>query len=201
MKVGLTGGYATGKSFVAHELERLGCFLIYADRLGHRVLEPGGEAYEPTVKAFGPAVLGPDGLIDRKKLGTIVFSSPDALQRLSGFVHPAVFRLEEEMLIGFERQSPAGIAVIEAAILIETGRYRQFDRLILTTCSEQVQIQRGIHRDGLTREQVLARIAHQMPLREKTRFAHYLIDTGGPKESTLDRVREIYRELEQMAQA
>ncbi|MGH9582437.1 MAG: dephospho-CoA kinase [Bryobacteraceae bacterium] len=201
LRAGLTGGYATGKSFVARELEQLGCFVIYADRLGHKVLEPGGGAYDPTVRAFGPAILAPDGSIDRKKLGSVAFSSHEALQRLSGFVHPAVFRLEEELLIGFDRQNPAGIAVIEAAILIETGRCERFRRLILTACEEETQIERGMKRDGLTREQVLARIAHQMPLEEKKRHAHYVIDTGGPKEATARRVREIHRELSRLAQS
>lgn len=195
LTVGLTGGYATGKSFVAHELERLGCSVISADRLGHQVLQPGGEAYEPAVREFGPEILAPDGSIDRKKLGAIVFSSPEALQRLSGFVHPAVIRIEEEMLIRFERQNPRGIAVIEAAILIETGRYRRFDRIILTVCDQETQICRGVVRDGLTREQVLGRIARQMPLEEKRPYAHYLIDTSGPKEATASRIGEVYREL------
>src|SRR5438270_13111161 len=125
--VGLTGGYATGKSFVAAELERLGCHLIYADRLGHDVLLPEGEAYGPTVAAFGEGILNEDGSINRKKLGAVVFSSPDLLQKLESFVHPAVFHLEHRMLEQFEAKDPGGIAVIDAAILIETGRYRMFD--------------------------------------------------------------------------
>lgn len=201
LKVGLTGGYATGKSFVAKELERLGCFVIYADRLGHQVLERGGGAYAPTVQAFGPGVLAPDGSIDRKKLAAIVFPAPEALNTLSGFVHPAVFRLEEELLIGFERQNPAGIAVIEAAILIETGRYKLFDCLILTTCDEATQIRRGIERDGLTRQQVLSRMAQQMPLAEKKRFAHYVIETSGPNESTVRQVHDVYGELNRLAES
>ena len=200
LKVGLTGGYATGKSFVAKEFEKLGCFVIYADRLGHAVLEPGGEAYEPTVQAFGREILAPDGKIDRKRLARIAFSSPEALQRLSSFVHPAVFKLEEELLIGFERQNPHGIAILEAAILIETGHYRRFDRLILTTCEERLQIERGMKRDGLTYEEVLARIAHQMPLEEKLKFAHYVIDTSGSKEETIEKAQRIYTELQQLTQ-
>jgi dephospho-CoA kinase len=200
LKVGLTGGYATGKSFVAQELERLGCFVIYADRLGHAALEPGGDAYWPTVKAFGSKVLGEDGKIDRKKLADFVFSSPDALRQLSSFVHPAVFRLEQEMLIGFERQKPDGIAVIEAAIIIETGRHNRFERLILTTCDPEIQIERAMKRDHLTREQVLARISNQMPFEHKRRYAHYIVDTGGSKELTAERVRQVYRELETLTQ-
>ena len=195
LKVGLTGGYATGKSFVAKELERLGCRVIYADRLGHAVLEPDGEAYAPAVEAFGREILSDDGTIERKRLGAIVFQSPELLEKLSGFVHPAVFRLEEKMLRDFERQDPRGIAVIEAAILIETGRYKVFDRLILTACSEDVQIARGMHRDGLTREQVLARLSKQMPVEEKKRYADYFVETSGPKSETVLQVARIFAEL------
>ena len=201
IKVGLTGGYASGKSFVARELERLGCRLIYADKLGHAVLEPTGEAYALSVEEFGRDILASDGTIDRKKLGALVFRSPELLEKLSSFVHPAVFRLEERLLGEFEREDPHAIAVIEAAILIETGRNKVFDRLILTACNEEVQIARGMHRDGLTREEVLARLSKQMPTEEKKRYADFVIDTDGPKEQTLERVRNVFAELKSLEQA
>ena len=91
LKGGLTGGYATGKSFVASELERLGCLVIYADRLGHAALEKRGEAYASTVAAFGDEILQPNGSIDRKLLGSKVFGFPERLKQLNSFVHPAVF--------------------------------------------------------------------------------------------------------------
>ena len=200
LRVGLTGGYATGKSFVARELGRLGCHVLYADRLGHRVLEPGAEAYAPTIAVFGSHIQNLDGSIDRRKLAAIVFSSPDLLQTLNSFVHPAVFRLEEAALAELNARNPRGIAVIEAAILIETGRYRCFERLVLTTCDEELQIERGMSRDHLTREQVLTRLSRQMPLHEKKKFAHYLIDTDAPKEATLQQVNLIYRELKRLAE-
>lgn len=199
LKVGLTGGYATGKSFVALQLERFGCHLIYADKLGHQVLEPTGEAYPPTVEAFGPGILTADGQIDRKKLGSIVFGSPELLQKLNGFVHPAVFRLEERMLNTWRAQDPHGIAVVEAAILIETGRYTVFDRLVVTACNEDVQIRRGMKRDGVTRAQALARIRHQLPLEEKKRYAHYVIDTNGTEQETARQVSEVFQDLRQAA--
>ena len=201
IKVGLTGGYATGKSFVAAELERLGCNLIYADRLGHQVLEPEGEAYAPTVEAFGREILGNDGRIDRKQLGAIVFSAPDLLQKLMSFVHPAVFRLEERMFTDFQAQNPHGIAVMEAAILIETGRYKVFDRIILTVCDEATQIQRGIKRDGLSAEQVRQRISRQMTAEEKTAYADYVVNTGGEKQNTIRQVGAIYEDLKALAGA
>ncbi len=200
LKVGLTGGYATGKSFVAATLERLGCFLIYADRLGHAALDVTGEAYQPTVDAFGPGILRRDGSIDRKSLGARVFGSPELLAKLNSFVHPAVFRLEELMLAEWAPRNPHGIAVIEAAILIETGRYTNFERLILTTCSEEAQISRGMERDGITRGEVLTRLGRQMPFTLKRKYADYVIDTNGSRESTLDQVEIMFCELKQLSE-
>jgi dephospho-CoA kinase len=201
IKVGLTGGYASGKSFAAAEFERLGCHVIYADRLGHAVIEPGGGAYQPTVEAFGREILAADASIDRKKLASIVFSSPELLKRLNSFIHPAVFRLEAEMIERFAAEDPGGIAMIEAAILIETGRYAVFDRLILTACGTRTQIERGMRRDGLSREEVLARLSQQMPLEEKKAYAHYVINTDGTKEATVRQILPVYEELKQLAES
>ena len=200
LKVGLTGGYATGKSFVAGELERLGCHVIRADLLGHAVLEPGREAYAPTVGAFGAGILNTDGTIDRKKLAAVVFENPALLQKLNGFVHPAVIRREEQLLNSFARHDAQGIAVIEAAILIELGRHVAFDRLILTACDEETQIARGMKRDHLTRQQVLSRLARQLPLEEKKRHADYVVDTGGPKEETIRQVEKVFGQLKRLAE-
>ena len=195
LRVGLTGGYATGKSFVASQLAALGCHLIYADRLGHQVLEPGGEAYAPVVQLFGDRILLPDGTIDRKKLGEMVFADPEKLAALTAIVHPAVYHLEEKALRLCAAQDPDGIAVLEAAILIETGRYRLYDRLILTTCDPEIQISRAMARDAVTREQALARIARQWPLDRKRELSSYLIDTGLTKDETVRQVVDVHREL------
>jgi dephospho-CoA kinase len=199
LKVGLTGGYATGKSLVAAELERLGCYVMYADRLGHLVLEPGGEAYGPVVEAFGPSILNSDGTIDRKRLGELVFGSPERLEQLEGFVHPAVFRLEARLEKELAGRDATGISVYEAAILIETGRYTRFDRLILTVCAPEVQIARGMKRDGLSREQMIQRLSRQLPFEEKSKYAHYIIDTSGDKAETLHQVGDAFRELKEIA--
>jgi dephospho-CoA kinase len=201
LKVGLTGGYATGKSFVAKHLETLGCHIIYADSLGHQALSPTGEAYRQTLALFGSAVLNPDLTINRKKLAAIVFNSPDLLQQLNAIVHPAVFRLEERALIGFELQNPHGIAVIEAAILIETGRYKQMDRLIVVCCSPETQIARAIQRDHLTREEALQRMARQLADADKVRLANYVIDTDGIETETIAQTERIHSELRQLAEA
>jgi dephospho-CoA kinase len=200
LKTGLTGGYASGKSFVAGEFHRLGCHLIYADRLGHAVLQPGGAAYQPTIDLFGREILTHDDTIDRKALASIVFASGELLAKLNAIVHPAVFELEKKMLQEFETEDPRGIAVLEAAILIETGRYRACDKLILTACSVEAQVLRGMKRDRLTREQVLARLEKQMPLEEKKRFADYIVNTEGDKEDTQNQVQRIFLELKALAQ-
>jgi dephospho-CoA kinase len=199
LRVGLTGGYATGKTFVAGELERLGCLLIYADELGHQVLLPSGEGYIPALQEFGPEILGEGQLIDRKKLAQRVFSKPDLLGRLSKIVHPAVHRLENALIANFATSHEHPIVVTEAAILIETGRYETFDRILLTVCSPETQIRRGMKRDGLSRQEVLDRMARQMPSDEKRAYAHYVVDTDASKIETVARVERIYASLEALA--
>jgi dephospho-CoA kinase len=201
LKVGLTGGYATGKTFVGCEFERLGCHLIFADQLGHATLQPGGAAYGPAVERFGRDILLSDLTIDRKKLASIVFQAPAQLAELNAIVHPAVFQLEEQMLAGFARLDPRGIAIIEAAILIETGRYAQCDKVILTACDQETQIVRGMKRDGMTRQAVLARLDRQLSLEEKRRYADFIIDTGGSKEETVKQVEAIFDALQPLAEA
>jgi dephospho-CoA kinase len=195
LKVGLTGGLACGKSFVGRELARLGCHLIEADRLGHEVLLPEGEAYADVVREFGAGILNDDGTIDRKHLAREVFGKPERLAELNRLVHPGVFRRERELMAEFARTDPHGIAVVEAAILIETGNYKNFDRIILVECAENVQLERALEREGSNRDEVQARLSRQMPAAEKRKFAHYVIDTSGSKEDTLQSVREIYDSL------
>lgn len=200
LKVGLTGGLASGKSFVGSALESLGCRLIRADLLGHQVLARDGEAYADVVAAFGPGILDEDGGIDRRKLAAEVFGHPERLQLLNGLVHPWVVRREERQIAEFAAAEPRGIAVVEAAILIETGSYRRFDRLIVVVCGEQEQIRRAIKRDHLTREEVEARLRHQLPLAEKEKYADFVIDTSGEKEETLRQVRAVYEVLRSLPQ-
>lgn len=195
LKVGLTGGLACGKTFVGEALAAMGCHLIQADELGHQVLLPSGEAYADVVREFGPGILNADGAIDRKRLAAEVFGKPERLEALNRLVHPHVFRREREWMDGFAQSDPRGIVVVEAAILIEVGTYKNYDRLILVECNEQQQIERSLKRDHVDRAEVLARLSRQMPLADKRRFAHFVIDTSGTKEETLRRVREVYDAL------
>jgi dephospho-CoA kinase len=194
LRVGLTGGLATGKSFVGEALVSLGCHLIRSDDLGHQVLQPGGAAYEGVVREFGSDILEEGGAIDRRKLAGKVFGNPERLAVLNRLVHPAVISLQDEWFARISADDPQGIAVVEAAILIETGSYKRFDKLILTTCQAEQQIERAMRR-GLTREEALARVSRQMPLEEKRKYADYVIDTSGRKGNTLEQTREVYRSL------
>jgi dephospho-CoA kinase len=199
LRIGLTGGLASGKSFVGRALADLGCLLVKADELGHLVLEPDGEAFEAVVKEFGRGILGENGAIDRKRLAAEVFNRPDRLAALNAIVHPPVIRLEEKIIEEFASRKPDGIAVMEAAILIETGSYKRFDKLIVAVCTPEQQVQRASERDGLTREEALARMARQMPLAEKLKYADYVVDTSGAKEDTLRQVKEVWNQLRSLA--
>jgi dephospho-CoA kinase len=200
LKVGLTGGLACGKSFVGERLAEWGCHLLRADELGHEVLLPGGEAYAEVVREFGSGVLGPDGLIDRRALAAQVFGKPERLALLNSLVHPPVMRREEEWLGRTAAEDPRGIAVVEAAILIETGSYQRFDKLIVVDCDMEQQVQRSVKRDGASREEVLARLSRQMPLAEKRKFADFVINTSGTKEETVRQARAVYEALRRTEQ-
>ena len=192
LKVGLTGGIASGKSFVGEALAGYGCLLIHADELGHAVLGPGGEAYQPVIQEFGREILTGDGAIDRRALAALVFADPDCLTRLNALVHPAVIRREDESIAAFGARHPGGIAVVEAAILIETGSYARFDKLILVTCREEQQVERALRREGALESDIRARISRQMPLAEKRKYADFVIDTSGEKADTLRQTRAVY---------
>lgn len=195
LRVGLTGGLASGKTFVGKALRDLGCRLIQADELGHDVLLPGREAYDAVVNEFGNEILDQDHVIDRRKLGSIVFHDAQKLAKLSSIVHPAVIRREQDMIARIAASDPHAIVVVEAAILVETGSHLRFDRLIVVVCTPEQQMERAMKRDAYSKEEVMDRLSRQLPLEEKRRMAHYVIDTSGTKESTLEQTRAVYESL------
>jgi len=195
LRVGLTGGLGCGKSFVGEALASYGCLLIQADQLGHEVLGPAGEAYEAVIREFGREILTAEGYIDRRLLAKRVFGDHEALARLNALVHPPVVRREEQLIEAFAAREPQGIAVVEGAILIETGSYLRFDRLILVVCTPEQQWERAMRRAGAAEADVRARLGNQMPLQEKRKFADFVIDTSRNKEDTLLQTRTVYEEL------
>jgi dephospho-CoA kinase len=198
LHVGLTGGLASGKSFVGRALEDLGCYLIQADELGRQVIEQGGETYEAVVAAFGKEILDPDGGINRSRLAAIVFPDPQQLAKLNALIHPHVKIREKALAAEFGRRHPDGIAVTEAAILVETGSYKDYDRLIVAVCGPEQQIERAMQRNGASREEVLNRLRRQMPLDDKVKYADFVIDTSGSKENTLAQTRTVHEALRRL---
>ena len=201
LKVGLTGGLASGKTFAAGLLAEHGCHVIHADRLGHEALLPDSEAYPAVIQEFGCDILRADGEIDRKILGKLVFSDPERLEVLNSLVHPYVFRRQEEFFTRVAADDPAGVAVVEAAIMIEVGSYKRYDRLVVTYCAPEQQIERFLEREGGSEEDARARLARQMPLAEKRNYADYIIDTSGSKQDTARGVEQVYRKLHAEARA
>ena len=199
LRVGLTGGLASGKTFVGHALAELGCHLIEADELGHQVLLPGAEAYDAVVNEFGEEILDEDRYIIRRKLGALVWDHPERLVKLNSFVHPAVIARQQRIVSEVAQKDPAAIVVVEAAILVETGSYKRFDRLIVVVCTVQQQMERAMKRGAYSKEEVLARLSRQLPLEEKVRVADYVIDTSGAKEQTLEQVKSVYNSLRSLS--
>jgi dephospho-CoA kinase len=199
LKVGLTGGMACGKSFVAAALGRLGCHIIEADDVGHEVLRPGGEAYDAVVAAFGPEILDERHLIDRSRLADRVFGDPAQLARLNAIVHPAVKARAAREFLELAAQDPNGVVVYVAAILIESEAYRVVDKIIVVSCAREQQMERAMNRPGASEAGVLARLERQMPLEKKKEFADYIIDTSGAKEDTLRQTEIVFEELRRLA--
>ena len=190
--IGLTGNIATGKSAVAQMLAELGARTIDADRVAHEVMRRGTSACQAVVGAFGPAILAPDGEIDRKRLGDIVFANPDALRRLEAIVHPAVgLVVSEAIAAAIER-----VVVVEAIKLIEAGMHRAYHALWVTTCPAEIQIARLVSLRGLSEGEARLRVEAQPPQAEKVALADVVIDTGGTLEDTRRQVLSAWKAVE-----
>jgi dephospho-CoA kinase len=199
LKIGLTGGIATGKSYVLGLLQELGCEVIDADIIAHRMIEPGQLAYKEIVDHFGRTVLDLAGKIDRARLGAIVFNDPRQRAKLNSIVHPRVFEAQERWFAELAERKPDAIAVVDAALMIETGSYRRYDKLIVVHCRPDLQLQRLMARNNLSREEASARISSQMPAEEKLRYADFAVDTSNGFEDTRLHVESLYSELHRMA--
>ena len=192
--VGLTGGIATGKSTVSEHFRALGCVVIDADVLAREVVEPGEPAYAAIVAEFGPGVLQPDGTLDRKKLGAIVFAEPEKRKRLEAITHPRIREWFARRLAELVERDFAGIVIFDAPVMIESGNYKTMDRLVVVVTDAATQRARALERDG-DREEIERRIASQMPLSEKARLADYVIDNSGGREATIAEVRRVHAAL------
>jgi dephospho-CoA kinase len=198
LRVGLTGGIGCGKSTVAAMMRALGCHIIEADPLAHKLIEPGQPAFQEVVRAFGADILHSDGHVDRAKLGAIVFADVDKLLRLNAIVHPRVLKELERLFSEFAVANPKGVAVIEAALLVEAGYVKHLERLVVAWCKPEQQIERLMAR-GMSREQIEQRLAAQMPLEEKRRRADDVVDCSVALEETRAQVERLVAKLQQLA--
>lgn len=195
LKVGLTGSIAVGKSFVLGEFRELGCHVLDADRTAREVVEPGTVGLNRIVEHFGEEVLQEDGSLDRKKLGAIVFNDNNKRELLNSIVHPLVIEEQDRWLNERESEDPDGIAIIDAALMIESGGYKRFDSLIVVWCEPAIQLERLMLRDKLAEQDALRRISSQMPQDEKKRYADFLIDTSNGFDDTRQQVAEVFGQL------
>ena len=199
LRVGLTGSIAVGKSYVVGVLRELGCAVLDADQTARDVVKPGTKGLELIIQQFGNEVLQPDGELDRARLGGIVFADEAKRQLLNSIVHPLVIGAQNAWLEEREAENPQGIAVIDAALMIESGGFRRFDKIIVVWCEPEIQIRRLMARNTLSREEALLRIEAQMPQEEKKQYADFLIDTSGGFEETGKRTEEVFAQLEYLA--
>jgi dephospho-CoA kinase len=194
LKVALTGGIATGKTYVLDEFRRRGIPSLDADELAHGVTAAGTEATAAIAARFGADVIAADGAVDRSRLGPIVFADPSARRELEAIVHPAVYRAIAAGLRAFELVGDDPFAIVDVPLLYETGAENAFDRVIVTSAPPEVQITR-LRERGLTEEAARQRLAAQWPTEKKTSRADFVVKTDGTFEETNQQVDAIYRSL------
>lgn len=198
LRVGLTGSIAVGKSFVASVFEELGAHVLDADQTAREVVMPGTPGLTAVTEAFGEEILNPDGTLDRKQLAAVVFADETQRQRLNHILHPFIIARQDQILNEWEARDPRGIGIVDAALMIESGGYRRFDKLIVVHCRPEVQLERLMLRDKLSRDEAQRRIDSQMPQEEKQKFADYLIDTSDGFDLTREQTAKVYRQLMQL---
>jgi dephospho-CoA kinase len=198
LKVGLTGSIGVGKSFVTSVFAELGCHVLDADQTAREVVLPNSAGLRAVAQAFGDEILTTDGGLDRQRLGALVFGNEQLRQRLNAILHPFIIARQDEILRGWEKDDPTGIGIVDAALMIESGGYKRFDKLIVVHCRPEVQLERLMLRSGLSRAEAEQRIASQMTQEEKQKYADYLIDTSDGFEPTRKRTIEIHQDLQRL---
>ena len=196
MTIGLTGGIASGKSTVSKEFEKLGTFVIDADQIARALTRPQKPLWRKIIRYFGREIQKEDLTIDRSKLGQKVFSREGEREVLNKMIHPEIKRVIDKRRREIGKDDPNAMVLIDAALLIETGAFREMDRVIVVSASKENQIRRLMDRESLSVEEAQRRIKVQMPLEEKLKYADYVINTNGSLEDTRKQVRKIHGELE-----
>ena len=195
LKVGLTGSIAVGKSFVCDVLREAAVHVLDADQTARDVVAPGTKGLAGIVEAFDYEILRPDGSLDRAKMAKLVFSDEAKRKLLNSIVHPLVMEAQDRWITEVEASDPNGIAVVDAALMIESGGYKRFDKIVVVWCRPEIQFARLMDRSGLDEREAKQRIAAQMPQDEKKRYADYLIDTSKDHDDTRRQTLELADEL------
>ncbi len=193
--VGLTGGIASGKSTIARMFASLGCTVFDADAIVADLYRPGAAGHEALVRAYGAGILSEDSEIDRAKLSALAFAAPESARALNALIHPLVLAEERRMLAAMLPDDDR-IAMVEATLLIEAGNLERYDRIVVVDVPPEVQIARGVAR-GMAREEIVRRIAHQLPRQERLRHADYVIDNSGDEGAAMAETRRVYDALRQ----
>jgi len=199
LKVGLTGGMSSGKSVVGEMFVMLGAHLIQSDIVAHQLMQPGEPVYQRVVDRFGTSVLNPDKSLNRARLAELAFGQPRRIEELNNIVHPAVIERENRWMDDIAKTYPHAIAIVEAALILEAGGERRFDRLVVVTCRPEQRAERWAKKTGVDLEtakrEVIRRMAAQLPDEQKIEVADYVIDNSGSLVATREKVREVYEKL------
>ena len=193
--IGLTGGIGSGKSTVAQFLAELGAVILNADEVGHEAFKPDSGGWREVVAAFGRQIVTPDGNINRKKLGDIVFSNPESLSRLNQIMHPRMYDMVKAQLEEY-RQQETRVVVLEAPLLLEAGWTPLVDEVWVTTASEATVLKQLEERSGMSQAESLTRIRSQLPAAERVRRADVVINTDCDLDELRARVKELWQRLE-----
>ncbi len=197
--VGLSGGMCCGKSTVSSMFAELGCYIIDADLISRKLVEPDASAWKLIVKFFGTDVLNKDRTLDRKKLAGIIFANKEKRKMLNSILHPMIIKEEERMIKEAERNSHQ-ITIVSAALMIEAKVYKRFEKLIVVYCKRETQIERIMKREHVTRRDALQRIGAQLSSTEKKKYADFVINTSGPFTQTGKQVVKVYEKLKRLAE-
>ena len=197
--VGLTGGMGSGKSLAASYFRELGAQMIDADRISRELVAPEKPAWKEIIEEFGSSVLNSDQTLNRKQVGAIVFNDESKRKKLEDIIHPRVIVEERRLYERYRQENSRVLAVIDAALLIESGNYKNVDTVIVVQCGREEQIRRVMERDGTVRSEVENRLNSQMPLEEKVGFGDYILRNDGTRESLKSQVGELYRNLRDRA--
>ena len=199
LTIGLTGGIACGKSTASAHLVSLGAHRIDADELARLVVAPGWPALAGIKKSFGPSVINPDGTLDRKALGKIVFNDVYRLRELNNIIHPCIYKEQTRQIEAIKNNAKGSndlTIVIDAALMIETGRHTDYDLVMVVYCPERVQMRRLTERDGVSEAQARKRVQAQMPLMKKASHADFVIDTCGTKDETRRHINYLWKNVQ-----